>query len=84
MSNCDKKCVQTLIEKAKKEFTGADFWIPSGARNMCNFDTGARYTGWPGLRFRYPAKKKDGTPAKGKFETGHFALEYCPICGGKL
>ena len=84
MKNCDRKCVQKIITKARRKFPGADFWIPGGAVNMWRRDTNARYIGWPGLKFKQPVLKKDGTPAKGKFITSYFSLGYCPICGGKL
>lgn len=83
MKKCDRKCVQKLIERTRRKDKEADFWIPGGAASMYRPDN-SRYIGWPGLKYRVPAKKKDGTPAKGKFLTRTYGLEYCPVCGGKL
>lgn len=84
MKPCDRKCVSKIIAKAQRKFKKVDFWIQGGAVNMMNFKTGKSYTGWPGLKFKRPAPKKDGTFSTSKLVTSYFALRYCPICGGKL
>lgn len=84
IKNCDRTCVAKLIGRARRKFKEVDFWIPGGAVTMTNFKTGKSYTGWPGLKFRRPSTKKDGTPSKSKTIPSHFSLAYCPVCGGKL
>lgn len=84
MKTCDRKCISKLIGRAKRKFKKVDFWIQGGAANMMNFKTGKSYTGWPGLKFKRPATKRDGKPSESKMVTGYFAPSYCPACGGKL
>jgi hypothetical protein len=84
MKNCDRTCVSKLIAKARKEYKTVDFWIQGGAVNMVNFESGNRYIGWPGLKFKLPATNQDGSQSKTRMVKSYFAPEYCPICGGKL
>jgi len=80
---CDRKCVQKLLAKAKRKFPGADFYGQRGAVTMISRKTGKSRIGWPGLHFRYPEMKADGTPSK-KMIGGYFGLDFCPLCGGAL
>jgi hypothetical protein len=84
MKKCDRKCVAKLIAKATRKFKRVDFWIPGGAVNMFNLETGKRYVGWPSLKFKLPATNQDGKPSETRMEKSYFAAEYCPVCGGKL